>query len=442
LRRSSDIAGDSLVLDVGMRSTGPPPAVAAEVLEREYEAHRGAVLAMLRSEFPRLADHEEYYQQAWAELLERLATGEAVEHRRALLKKIAWRRAVDALRRGRWTHASDPAVVARAVVDEALTPEEQAELRLDAEALRLIVESLDERQATVLKLRFDQHLTTSEIQRRLGLSPKRLEKIVTAAYKQIAAQLETDGVEDSRWRRHQRSLLLACEVGIASPKQRRLAKDMLDRDAGCRAMLREMRAALHNVAAALPMPIVADQCERTGVVGRAFGRLDEAWLGLRQLAETVSGRAASSGAAEQATLGGATLSAGAATKAVIACLAVGGAATVCLTQGGRPKEPPTAEARAPKAHATQRKQIERVALKTTPVVQRKHVTQKNAAAKPAKKASSTPQPQVPVSSPASTPPASPAPTGSTEFGPGNVGSTQASQQSAAAPQDGGGEFTP
>lgn len=441
MRRSSDITGDSLVLDVGMRPSGPPPAVSAEELEREYEAHRGAVLAMMRSEFPRLEDHEEYYQQAWTELLERLATGEEVQHRRALLKKIAWRRAVDARRRGRWTDASDPAIVARAVIDETLTPEEQVQLRLDGEALRLIVESLDERQATVLKLRFDQHLTASEIQRRLGLSPKRLEKIVTAAYKQIAAQLETDGVEDSRWRRHQRSLLLACEVGIASPKQRRLAKDMLDRDAGCRAMLREMRAALNDVAAVLPMPIVADQCERAGVVGRAFGRLDETWLGLRQLAESITGRAASSGAAEQATLGGATLGAGAATKAVLACLAVGGAATVCLTQGGTPapKQRPAAEARAPKAKATQRKRIERVAPKATPVVARKRVVTK----KPATRAVvPRPQPQVAVSSPASTAPASPAPSGSTEFGPGDVGSSPPSQEPAAAPQDGGGEFAP
>jgi hypothetical protein len=48
----------------------------------------------------------------------------------------------------------------------------------------------------------------------------------------------------------------------------------------------------------------------------------------------------------------------------------------------------------------------------------------------------------PVSSPKSTPPASPAPQGSTEFGPGNLGSNSAPQQPAAAPQDGGGEFTP
>jgi hypothetical protein len=50
--------------------------------------------------------------------------------------------------------------------------------------------------------------------------------------------------------------------------------------------------------------------------------------------------------------------------------------------------------------------------------------------------------ETPVSSAKSTPAASPAPKGSTEFGPGALGSTSAPQQPAAAPQDGGGEFTP
>jgi hypothetical protein len=52
------------------------------------------------------------------------------------------------------------------------------------------------------------------------------------------------------------------------------------------------------------------------------------------------------------------------------------------------------------------------------------------------------QRETPVSSPKSTPPASPAPQGSVEFGPGNVGSGSASRQPAAAPANGGGEFTP
>lgn len=427
------------MLDVRVRESGPSSAVSKEDLEQDYEAHRGAVLAMLRTQYPRLADHEELYQEAWTELLEILARGEVVQHRRALLMKIAWRRAADSVRRsGRFDRSDGSAVVER-IADEDLRPDERAQLHLDADALRLVVESLDDRQATVLKLRFDHQLTASEIQRRLGLTPKRLEKIVTAAYKQIALQLSLADGSESRWRKRQRSLLLACEVGIASPRQRRLAKDMLARDPGCRAMLREMRAALHDVAAVLPMPIVAEHSERVGIVGRVLGRLDEVWLGLRQFAETVTGRAASSGAAEQAGLGGATLGAGAAAKVAVACLAIGGVATVCINgHHTSPAHHRTPAARASKPPPTQHKRIERpVAVaqvrqpETTAGPRRHRVT-----------ASPSAQSSVPVSSPASAPPPSPAPAGSTEFGPGDVGSAPASQQPAAAPKDGGGEFTP
>ena len=61
------------------------------IVEREYRAHRDAVLAMLAVQFPRLVDPEELYQEAWAELLELELRGELVRNRRALLKTIAWR---------------------------------------------------------------------------------------------------------------------------------------------------------------------------------------------------------------------------------------------------------------------------------------------------------------------------------------------------------------
>jgi hypothetical protein len=60
----------------------------------------------------------------------------------------------------------------------------------------------------------------------------------------------------------------------------------------------------------------------------------------------------------------------------------------------------------------------------------------------AKKAKATVHHEPAVSSPKSTPPASPAPQGSTEFGPGTVGSSSAPKQPAVAPEDGGGEFGP
>ena len=68
-------------------------------LEREYVAHRPAVLAMLRSDYRSLSDHEELYQEAWAAILELRARGVEIDNLRALLKKIAWRRARDRVRK-------------------------------------------------------------------------------------------------------------------------------------------------------------------------------------------------------------------------------------------------------------------------------------------------------------------------------------------------------
>jgi RNA polymerase sigma factor (sigma-70 family) len=418
-------------------STSPHPSARDAEIERDYADHRSSVLAMLRADFPRLRDAEEFYNEAWAELLELEARGETVRHRRALLKKIAWRRAADATKRRR-PETMDPSSAAMvAATDDELLPDEQAQLRLDGEALRLVVESLDERQAAILKLRFDRHLSAREIQGRFGISEKRLEAIVTEAYKKIAAQLAVGDDGETRWTQRQRSLLLACELGIASARQRRRAQSMVDRDPACRAMLRAMRSSLDDVAAVLPMPVLIEERERLGAVGRATSRLDEAWLAVRHLADRVTGRTIpSTNLAEQVGAGGATAGAGAAAaKVVAACLAVGGTATLCVSGG------PSDAEHHPIKHATT------TAHRAIVEPARDHVViarlpKTKAKKTPTKKAKTTVHHETAVSSPKSAPPPSPAPQGSTEFGPGDLGSSSAPKQPAAAPEDGGGEFTP
>src|SRR4051812_37793481 len=99
-------------------STGSPLPARDAAIERDYAEHRTAVLAMLRADYPRLADPEELYQEAWAELLVLERRGEVVRNRRALLKKIAWRRAADAARRHR-PEAIDPASPVLAAVADS-----------------------------------------------------------------------------------------------------------------------------------------------------------------------------------------------------------------------------------------------------------------------------------------------------------------------------------
>jgi RNA polymerase sigma factor (sigma-70 family) len=411
-----------------------PPGEAVQ-LEREYVEHREAVLAMLRAEFPRLRDHEELYQEAWAELLEQRARGGETSRMRGLLKTIAWRRARDRLRRRRPEPVDPTSPIVAMAADPEDQPDVQAQLRLDGAVVRQIVERLEPRQAAVLKLRFDWGLDAREIQQRLGVTPKRLEKIITEAYKTVAAELElTDG--ETAWSRKQRSLLLACEVGLASAEQRARAQRMVDTDPACRAMLREMRAALRDVAVALPPPVLFEQ--RGPGVGAVLERAHDLWASAKNMLAGALGRGGGqSSAIEQAGSAGAVgLGGGAAAKLAAACLAVGGTTAMCLQTGviGGSPEPPEA-----RAEPTQRRSATRtVAPRRVAQAARRATPTRRSRARRVTSSRSSP----PVSSPRAEPPPSPAPEGSTEFGPGTIGSTGAPTTPAAAPQDGGGEFGP
>jgi RNA polymerase sigma factor (sigma-70 family) len=437
-----DRASGSYQLDDVVR--GPDTAAAAAheaAIERDYEALRRPLRAMVQTDFPWFRDFDALYQEAWTELLELEARGEVVQNRKALLKKIAWRRALDCSRHRRLVSVDPNGPLMTETPDDAPTPDEAAQIRLTAEALRLVIDELDERQAAVLKLRFDAGLSAREVQERLGLTPKRLEKIMTKAYKQIATQLYANGHE-SLWTRRQRSLLLACELGIASAAQRQRAQTMIDRDASCRAMLREMRASLHHVAVALPMPAIPLEHRRVAGLDGALSRVDELWLSLRQLPRSVVERFPfGPSTAEQVAAGGTTIGAGATAKFIAFCIAAGGTATVCVNgahlfeQQHRHKPQAEVQARAkPRVVEPDRAKAAFVRSATTKTPPR--TTSKTA------KGTAPKTRETPVSSPKSTPPPSPAPQGSVEFGPGNVGSGSASRQPAVAPANGGGEFTP
>jgi RNA polymerase sigma factor (sigma-70 family) len=410
-------------------------AVESEEVERDYIAHRAMVLAMLRGEFRWLPDHEEIYQEAWTEALELRARGEVIANTAGLLRTIAWRRARDRARKS-VPDSLDPSSYVFALQQDASTPpEEQAQLRLDAAALRQIIDSLEPRHAAVLKLRFDHHLDAKEIQRRLGLSPKRLEKLVTEAYKRVQSQLGADAGGETPWARRQRSLLLVCEMGMASADQRARAQKMVDDDPVCRAMLREMRSRLESVAVLLPGPVLARQ--RGVDVSVWIDRL--AALKDHALAFMTRG-GASAAPVEQATAGGLSgLGGGLAAKLAVACLAAGGGAVACREAGllgtTQPKPRTVTKVIAKstpttvvKAQLPQPVHRARAAQRTKP---------KTAAHKPA---SSTVASAPPSVNSAAAP--SPAPAGSTEFGPGAAGSASPTPVPAQAPVQGGGEFTP
>ena len=406
------------------------PAEVAE-LEREYVAHRSAVLGMLRSQFHALRDPEELYQEAWAELLALIQRGGRPRSTQALLKTIARRRATDRLRHER-AEIVDPG--SAVLVDEAdprLAPDEQAQLTLDAVSARHLVESLEPRAAAALLLRYQHGLSTKEIEARLGVSTKRLEKIVTQAYQQIEAQLEErDGV--SVWSRRQRSLLLACEFGVATAAQRARAQRMLRDDPRLRAMLRQMRRSLRDVAALIPGPVLLELPQSRPDVS-LVDRLQAVAASLKRATGDVLERTpfAGGGAEQAAGAGAGSVGSAIAVKAALVCLAVGGTAAVCVNQllPHEQRARPTARATSTQASRP----------KPSPATAR---TVASAASARASSARKTAKRSPASSSPAARPAASPAPAGSQEFTPSASAASSAPAAPAAAPADGGGEFGP
>ena len=433
------IGGNDSKVGTAVRHDPRPLDVALEIERtREYRLHRQPVLAMLNTKFSWLAaEHDEIYHEAWLRTLEMEAAGKVIRDRRALLKTLADFRATD-IARQRNAEVTDPnELVFLEEPDPGPEVDAIAQVTLDADALRLVIDKLDARQAAVLKLRFDRGLTGPEIQAALGISAKRFAKIMDRAFKAVLAQVEPDAAGDSPWLRHQRSLLLACEAGIATAAQRAEARQLVERDPRCRAMLRAMRTSVREVAVILPMPPVLVEEERRGTIQAILGQADRAFGVLRQGHDPLLARATSSSTIEQASsglLGG--LGAGAVAKSLALCIALGGTAAVCvdtLVPGHHHRVAP--KAAKPRAH---RARPAPVVVHVAP----QPVAVTHALVPTAHHRAGTRRVERPVSSPAATPPPSPAPAGATEFGPGAIGSSTGTPAPAAAPTNGGGEFTP
>lgn len=418
-----------------------PSPLREAAADAEYLGHRDVVLTTLRLGFPPELEREDILHQAWMELLEKRARGEEIENTRALLRQIATRRATDACRRPRPETLDPSDRVFAAAEDQGSPVADQAQTHLDADALRSVIDSLEPREAAVLKMRFELELTGPEIQERLGISSYIYEQLVTRAYKAVREQVLPDASGETPWQRRQRSLLLVCEMGIASPAQLEQARLMVQRDPRCRAMLRSMRAALRDVAAALPLPPAVEEVEHKR---RPFGFVadwaDRAVAAARDLFPGGGPPRPSVGPLVEQASGGlaGALGIGGAAKVVAACIALGGTAAVCLhdvlpTGGGTPRY-----VVAPRHVATPL--VRPVVASTTPQPvtgsqvrpTRAHVKAQVAAHRK----------ETPVSSPTATAAPSPVRAGTTEFGPGTSGSAPNTPIPAAAPTNGGGEFAP
>ena len=222
------------------------------------------------------------------------------------------------------------------IADSEAGPDEQATIRLEAAALREVIDDLEPRYAAVLKLRFDWQLDSREIQHCLGVSPKRLEKIVTEAY----GHSPTAGDEG---RPHG-----AGASGVSCS----LARPALHRNAsagahahgrarpGGRAMLREMRAGLSDLAAAAPLPVLIqfDESHAQHGVG-LFDGLRELLAQPRRLSMELLVRAPDAPSIAERLSLGRPFGSGAAAQFVAFCLAAGGTVTACSRASPASPEP-------------------------------------------------------------------------------------------------------
>jgi RNA polymerase sigma factor (sigma-70 family) len=243
-------------------------ALGGDSPEGEYERHRAAVLGLLAKRFPRLDADERLavYHDAWARVLSKRRRGEKIESLRAYLLATAGAEALHVLSRGKIptpVGPDDPRLAS--LSDDGPPLDEQVVTRDQARIARSLLDTLDERQRDVLKLRWDLQLSGAEVRAALGLSMRQYRRLAEEGATALAERVEE--LESGQWSRRTRSLLVAClvevtrdgerRVGIASRRQREEAQRMLESDPHVAALYAEVRRSVRGAAALLPLPVFA-----------------------------------------------------------------------------------------------------------------------------------------------------------------------------------------
>ncbi|HYI81564.1 MAG TPA: sigma-70 family RNA polymerase sigma factor [Thermoleophilaceae bacterium] len=236
--------------------------------EGEYARHRTAVLGLLAKRFPRLDADERLaiYHDAWARVLVKRERGEKIESLRAYLLATAGAEALHVVSRGKIptpVGPDDPRLAG--LSDDGPPLDEQVVTRDQARIARSLLDTLDERQRDVLKLRWDLQLSGSEVRAALGLSMRQYRRLAEEGATALAERVEE--LENGQWSRRTRSLLVAClvevtqdgqrRIGIASRRQREEAQRLLDSDPHVAALYAEVRRSARGATALLPLPVLA-----------------------------------------------------------------------------------------------------------------------------------------------------------------------------------------
>lgn len=232
-------------------------AQAERLLQEQYEPLKAETLrslqAKLRARGVTGLDDEldAYYNQAWHALYEQMAAGTEIVNVGGFLVQVAFRRAIDDLRRLRPGERAglDEADALGAEPDVAGRLDEQRMLRELIEALRT---ELSDRERVAASLCYVHGYTRPEAARMMGIGERRMQKLMDRVSKVV--NRVTGEIRDGGRCEMRESLIKAYALGLLDEDGERyaLAREHLRECARCRADVLRMR----GLAVVAPAPLL------------------------------------------------------------------------------------------------------------------------------------------------------------------------------------------
>jgi RNA polymerase sigma factor (sigma-70 family) len=209
-------------------------------LEREYEPLKAQTLRSLSAKLHGRGlqlpeeDLEAYYNQAWHALYTQASSGTEIANTGGFLVQVAFRRAIDDLRRGRPDERADVPLEDVGAVEHDVVErlEDERRLREFGEALR---DELGERERVAASLCYIHGYTRPEAAKLMGLSERRMQKVMDAVSKAVGRI--TRDIQAGRRCESRGSVNKAYALGLLDPDGERhaTARAHLDECARCRA---------------------------------------------------------------------------------------------------------------------------------------------------------------------------------------------------------------
>lgn len=212
---------------------------ADEVIGAEYAAFKDEVtrtaagkLAASKIRFADL-DMDGFYNQAWYGLYTKLQDGQKVENRKGLLIQMTYRRAIDEYRTLHPDRQADPVVLETLGVENPIdeTIDQQQEFKHFVEGMR---SELNQRELQAATLCYVYGMSRPEAAERVGVRPKRMEKIMDEVSRKLRPVLAS--IKEGTWCEDRAVLINQFALGALDPEgdEYREALGHLEGCPGCR----------------------------------------------------------------------------------------------------------------------------------------------------------------------------------------------------------------